>query len=65
MTKVITYETPGVEIVEFRDKPEGPPQKVIKFKDWKGDPKKLRKEAEKIAPPSEKAVRVHRAKGEE
>ena len=63
MTKVIPYETPGAEILEFKEKPGGPPQKVIKFKDWKGDPKELRKQAEKIAPPSEKAVRVHRDKG--
>lgn len=60
MTKVITYETEGVEIVEVKTKPDGKPEKVIKFKDWKGDPNQLRKEAEKIAPPSEKAVRVHR-----
>jgi len=48
MTKIIAYETPGVEITEFRRRPGGKKEKVIKYKDWKGDPKKLRREAEKI-----------------
>ena len=47
MTKIIAFETLGVEITEFKRSPGGKKEKVIKYKDWKGDPKKLRKEAEK------------------
>ena len=50
MTKIIAYETEGTEIREFKTDPKGKKKKVIRFKDWKGDPKKLRKEAEKYKP---------------
>jgi len=49
MTKIIAYETQGTEIIQFKRSHKGKPEKVIKFKDWKGDPKKLRKEAEKLS----------------
>ena len=48
MTKIIAFESQGVEIKEFKRKPKGKPEKVIKEKDWKGDPKELRKQAEKL-----------------
>ena len=47
LTRIIVYETPGVEIMEFKRDPKGKKEKIIKYKDWQGDPKKLRKEAEK------------------
>jgi len=48
MTKVIPFEAEGgPEITEFRTDPKGKKKKVIKKKDWKGDPKKLREQAEK------------------
>lgn len=47
MTKIIPYETEGTEIIEFKTDPEGKPKKIIKRKDWKDDPKELRKQAEK------------------
>ena len=47
MTKIIPFETEGTEIQEFKRKPKGEKLKVIKAKDWKGDPKELRKQAEK------------------
>lgn len=45
--RVIVFETEGTTIEEFKKGPKKKKEKVIKFKDWKGDPKKLRKEAEK------------------
>ena len=48
--RVIVYETPGVKILEFKKSPGGKPEKVIKHdgpQGWGGDPKKLRKEADK------------------
>ena len=50
MTKIIPFETVGTEIREFKTDPKGKKKKVIKAKDWGGDPKKLRKEAEKYKP---------------
>ena len=50
MTRIIPFETEGVEIQEFRTDLKGKDKKVIKAKDWKGDSKKLRKEAEKYKP---------------
>ena len=50
MTKLIPFESKGVEITDFKTDPKGKKKKVIKYKDWKGDPKKLRKEAEKYKP---------------
>lgn len=48
MTKIIVYEDEdGPEITEFKTDPKGKPERVIKKKDWQGDPKKLRAEAEK------------------
>ena len=49
MTRIIAYESEGgPEITEFKRNPKGKKEKVIKKKDWKGDPKELRKQAEKI-----------------
>ena len=48
MTRIIPFETQGVEITEFKRSPKGKKEKVVKYRDWGGDPKKLRKEAEKI-----------------
>lgn len=45
--RIILYETPGTKIVSFRTNPKGREKKVIKAHMWKGDPKKLRKQAEK------------------
>lgn len=45
---IIVYESEGTEITEFRQSPGGKKEKVIKFKDWKGDPRELRKQAEKL-----------------
>ena len=48
MTEIIPFEeVGGPEITSFKTDPKGKPKKVIKKKDWGGDPKKLRKEAEK------------------
>ena len=47
MTKIIPYETKGTTIKEFKTDPKGKKKKVIKQKDWKGDPKKLKEQAEK------------------
>ena len=50
MARIIPFETPGTEIQEFRTDPKGRKKKVIKYKDWKGDPKELRRQAEKYKP---------------
>jgi len=65
MTKVIPYEEKGgPEILEFKTSLKGKPEKFIGAKDWKGDHKELRKQAERIAPlVGPGAPRVHRAKG--
>ena len=48
MTKIIPYESmEGPEITSFKTDPKGKKKKVIKKKDWKGDPKKLKEQAEK------------------
>lgn len=48
MTKIIPFEgNKNVKITEFRRSPKGKNEKVIRYKDWKGDPKRLRREAEK------------------
>ena len=48
MTKVIPVEVEGEpEITDFKTDPKGKSKKVIKAKDWKGDPKKLREQADK------------------
>ena len=47
MTRIIAFETEGTDITEFKRDPKGKTEKIIKHKDWKGDPKQLRKEAEK------------------
>jgi len=47
MTRIIPFETEGTEIQEFKTDPKGKKKKVIKCKDWKGNPKELRKQAEK------------------
>jgi len=49
MTRIIAYESEeGPEITEFRRNLKGKKEKIIKYKDWKGNPKELRKQAEKI-----------------
>lgn len=45
--KVIVFES-DTEIIEVKRDPKGKPVKFIKKEDWGDDPKKLRKEAEKI-----------------
>ena len=46
MTKIIPYESGHTIITSFKTDPKGKKKKVIKKKDWKGDPKKLKKLAE-------------------
>ena len=50
MTRIIVFETPGTEIREFRTDPKGKPKKVIKAREWKGDPRALRRLAERFVP---------------
>jgi len=50
MTEIIPFESQGTEITSFQRKLKGKKEKVIKFKNWKGDPKELRKQAEKYKP---------------
>ena len=46
--KIIPYEMmKGAVIKVFKTDPKGKAKKVIKKKDWKGDPKKLKEQAEK------------------
>lgn len=47
MTKIVVYESGNTPIVEFKTDPKGKPKKFMKYKDWKGDLKKVKKEAEK------------------
>ena len=47
MPKIIPYESGKTTITSFKTDPKGKKKKVIKEKDWKGDPKKLREQAEK------------------
>jgi len=48
MVKTIPFESEGgPEITDFKTDPKGKSKKVIKAKDWKGDSKKLKEQAEK------------------
>lgn len=48
MTKIIAYEMDErTQITDFRRSPKGKRERVVKWKDWKGDRKKLKEEAEK------------------
>ncbi len=47
MTKIIFYESENTPIVEAKRSPKGKKEKVIKYKDWKGDEKKMKELAEK------------------
>lgn len=47
MTKIIVFESLGTHIREFKTNPKAKAKKIIGFKDWGGDRKKLRDMAEK------------------
>lgn len=46
---VVVYEEEGgATIIDFKTDPKGKSKKFIKAKDWHGDPKELRRQAEKL-----------------
>ena len=47
MTKIIGYDTETAAITDFRRSPKGKKERVIKARDHKHDPRRLRREAEK------------------